>query len=161
MDLNVAITLGIFATVLSLILYKITSRYLTLEHQKTTSEQKATYEKTITDMKDKYVSIENSRDGYRQKLNYLRANADIYFDDDELLDDPTIQQDDLIPAIATALFPKMPKKLTALLGREDFQDALFKIAEKNPEKITDWVGKFFTKREEPQGKTPALQEKYL
>jgi len=161
MELNVAVALGIFATIISIIGYKLTSRYLTLENLKTTSDQKATYESKILDLTNKYTTMENSRDGYRQKVNYLRQNYDIMFDDEELLDDPTIEQDDLIPAIATALFPKIPKKLSALLGREDIQDAIFKVAEKNPERITEWVGKFFSKKDEPQSKTTVLQEKYL
>jgi len=161
MDLNVAITLGIFGTIISLIIYKLTSRYMALENLKTTSEQKAAYETKVLDLGNKLVTMENSRDGYRQKLNFLKNNYDVMFDDDELLDDPTIEQGNLIPAIATALFPKMPKKLTALLGREDIQDALFKVAEKNPDKITDWVGKFFSKKEEPQSKTTVLKENYL
>lgn len=161
MDLNVAITLGIFGLAITIVGYKILSRYLTLENLKTTSDQKATYESKVLDLSNKLVSIENSRDGYRQKLNYLRNNHDIMFDEDELLDDPTIEQEDLIPAIATALFPKMPKKFAELLGREDLQEAIFKVIEKNPDKVTDWVSKYFSKKDEPQSKTTVLKENYL
>jgi len=160
MDLNVAITLGIFGLSIAIILYKLTSRYLTLENLKTTSDQKATYESKVLSLTNNLTAMENSRNGYKQKFNYLRSNYDVMFDDDELLDDPSIEQGDLIPAIATALFPKLPKKLTALLGREDIQDAIFKIAEKNPDKITEWAGKFFSKTEE-KPKTQVLQEKYI
>jgi len=160
MDLNVAITLGIFGLSIAIILYKLTSRYLTLENLKTTSDQRAAYEKKILDLTNNLTSMENSRNGYKQKFNYVRSNYDVMFDDDELLDDPTIEQDDLVPAIAKALFPKMPKKFTELLGREDIQDAIFKVAEKNPDKITEWVGKFFSKTEE-KPKTQVLAEKYL
>jgi len=161
MDLNVAITLGIFGLSIAIILYKLTSRYLTLENLKTTSDQKATYEAKVLDLDSKLTVMENSRNGYKQKLNYLKNNTDIFFDDDELIDDPTIEQGDLIPAIVSALFPKMPKKLTELLGREDIQDAIFKVAEKNPDKISEWVGKFFSKKDEPQTQTQVLKEKYL
>jgi len=161
MELNVAITLGIFGLSISIVGYKILSRYLTLENLKTTSDQKATYESKVLDLSNKLVTMENSRDGYKQKLNFLRNNYDVMFDDEELLEDPTIEQDQLIPAIANALFPKMPKKLTALLGREDIQDAIFKVAEKNPDKISDWVGKFFSKKDEPESKTNVLTQKYL
>jgi len=161
LDLNVAITLGIFGLAIALIGYKILSRYMALENLKTTSDQKATYETKVLDLGNKLVSMENSRDGYRQKLNFLRQNYDVMFDEDELLDDPTIEQQDLVPAIANALFPKMPKKLTELLGREDLQDAIFKVIEKNPDKVTDWVSKFFSKKDEPQSKTTVLKENYL
>jgi len=161
MELNVAITLGIFGLSISIVGYKILSRYLILEHSKTTSDQKATYEAKIIDLANKYTAMENSRDGYRWKLKSFKENYDVMFDDDELIDDPTIEQGELIPAIASALFPKMPKKLTALLGREDIQDAIFKVAEKNPDKISEWVGKFFSKKDEPQSKTTVLKENYL
>jgi len=161
MDLNVAITLGIFGLSVSIIGYKILSRWMTLDNLKTTSDQKATYESKVLDLSNKLVSIENSRDGYKQKLNFLRNNYDIMFDEDELIDDPTIEQDDLVPAIAKALFPKMPKKFTELLGREDIQEAIFNVAAKNPDKIGDWVSKWFSKKDEPQSKTTVLKENYL
>jgi len=161
MDLNVAIALGSFGLAISIILYKLASRYMTLENLKTTSDQKSTYEAKVLDLSNKLVSIENSRDGYRQKLNFLRSNYDVMFDEDELLDDPTIEQQDLVPAIANALFPKMPKKLTELLGREDLQEAIFKVIEKNPDKVTEWVSKFFSKKDAPESKTTVLKESYL
>jgi len=159
--LDVAVVLGIFGLAISLICYKIVSRYLILENLKTTSDQKAAYESKILDLGNKYQSMENSRDGYRQKLNYIKTHADIFFDDDELIDDASIEQEELIPAIAKALFPKMPKKFTELLGREDIQDAIFKVAEKNPDKIGEWVGKFFSKKDEPESKTTVLKENYI
>jgi len=161
MELEVAITLGIFATVLSIIGYKITSRYLTLEHNKATADQKATYEKKIMDQETSITSMEQSIKNYRWKVKHLRDDYDIDFDDDELLSDATIEQEQLIPAIAQALYPKMPKKMLSLLGREDIQDALFKVAEKNPDKISDWVTKFFSKKEESTSTTQVLKEKYI
>jgi len=161
MDLNVAITLGIFGLSISIIGYKLASRYMALENLKTTSDQKATYESKVLDLTNKYTAMENSRDGYKQKLNFLRNNYDVMFDENELLDDPTIEQQDLIPAIANALFPKMPKKFAELLGREDLQDAIFKVIEKNPDKVTEWVSKYFSKKDEQQSKTTVLKETYL
>jgi len=161
MDLNVAITLGIFGLAVSIILYRITSRYLTLENLKTTSDQKASYESKILDLSNNLTTMENSRNGYKQKFNYLRGNYDIMFDEDELLDDPTIDQGDLVPAIAKALFPKMPKKFTELLGRDDIQEAIFNVAAKNPDKIGDWVSKWFSKKDEPESKTTVLKEHYI
>jgi len=161
MDLNVAITLGIFGLSIAIILYKLTSRYLTLENLKTTSDQKATYEAKVLDLTNNLTTMENSRNGYKQKFNYLRSNYDIMFDDDELVDDPTIEQGDLVPAIAKALFPKMPKKFTELLGREDIQEAIFNVAAKNPDKIGDWVSKWFSKKDAPESKTQVLKENYI
>jgi len=161
MELVVAVTIGIFSLAISIVGYKILNKYLILEHQKTTSDQKATYEKKIMDLSNNLSTMESSRNGYRFKVKALRDNYDIMFEDDELLEDPTIEQNDLIPAIATALYPKMPKKVLELLGRDDIQDAIFKVAEKNPDKISDWVGKFFSKKDEPQSKTTVLKENYL
>jgi len=161
MELEVAITLGTFATILSIIGFKITSKYLTLEHNKATTDQKATYEKKIMEDTMLISTLESSNRNYKFKVKALRDNYDIDFDDDELLTDATIEQEELIPAIAQALYPKMPKKMLELLGRDDIQDALFKVAEKNPDKISDWVGKFFSKKTEPEPKTTVLTQKYL
>jgi len=160
MELEVAVTIGTFATILSIIGYKITSRYLTLEHNKATADQKATYEKKIMDQTNLITSQETSIKNYRWKVKNLRDNYDIDFDDDEFLDG-NVQTDELIPAIAQAIYPKMPKKMLELLGRDDIQDAIFKVAEKNPDKISDWVSKFFSKNEESKSKTTVLKENYL
>ena len=55
----------------------------------------------------------------------------------------------------------MPKKFTELLGREDIQEAIFNVASKNPDKIGDWVSKWFSKKDEPQAKTQVLKETYI
>ena len=160
MELEVAITLGIIAIILSSIGFRITSKYLTLEHNKATADQKATFEKKIMDQGNSITSMEQSIKNYRWKVKNLRDNYDIYFDDEEFVDG-NVQTDELIPAIAEALYPKMPKKMLELLGRDDIQDAIFKVAEKNPDKISEWVGKFFSKKDKPESKTTVLKEKYI
>jgi len=160
MELEAIIALGIFGTVFGLILFKALTRYLKHEAMIVTSDQKATYEKKVMDLTGALTTMEASRNGYRFKVKALRDNYDIEFGDDEFLDG-NVQTDELIPAIAQAIYPKMPKKMLELLGRDDIQDAIFKVAEKNPDKISEWVGKFFSKKEEPESKTNVLNEKYL
>ena len=160
MDLNSIIALGIFGLAFSLIGFKALSRYLKHEAMIVTSDQKANFEKKILDLSTENTSLENSRNGYKQKLNFIKNNSDIFFDDDELLQDATMTEEKIIPAIASALFPKLPTKVKELLGNEDIEKAIFGAAEKNPELISKWVGKFFSKKDETPG-TQVLKEKYL
>jgi len=161
MELESIIALGIFGTAFGLIGFKALTRYLKHEAMIVTSDQKATYEKKVMDLTGALTTMEASRNGYRFKVKSLRDNYDIYFDDDELLESGNVQTDELIPAIAQAVYPKMPKKVLELLGREDIQDAIFKVAEKNPDKISEWVSKFFSKKDEPKSETTVLKENYL
>lgn len=145
----------------SLIGFKALSRYLKHEAMIVTSDQKANFETKIRGLEDELITTTNSRNGYKQKLNFIKDHSDIFFDDDELLDDPSIEETKVIPAIAQAIFPKLPKKLKELLGNEDIEKAIFGAAEKNPELISSWVGKFFSKKDEPESKTKVLKETYL
>jgi len=161
MDLNTMIALGIFSVVLSLIGYKSLNNYFKHNREITTSDQKAAYENKILNLSTELDSITNSRNGYKQKLNFLKTNYDFEFDEDEMLSDPSVEEDKIIPAIASAIFPKMPGKLKELLGNEDIEKAIFGAAEKNPKLIGEWVSKFFSKKEEPKSITNVLKEKYL
>jgi len=161
MDLNSIVALGIFGVIFSLIGFKALSRYLKHETMVVSNDQKANFENKVRGLEDELISTVNSRNGYKQKLNLLKNSFDIEFDDDELLSDPTVEQEKIIPAIASALFPKMPPKLKELLGKDEIESAIFGAAEKNPELIGKWVGKFFSKKDEPQSKTTVLKETYL
>jgi len=160
MELEAIIALGIFGIIFGLISYKMVSKYLKHEAAIATSDQKATYEKKVMELTSALTTMEASRNGYRFKVKALRDNYDIDFEDDEFLDG-NVQTDELIPAIAQAIYPKMPKKMLELLGRDDIQDAIFKVAEKNPDKITGWVDKFFSKKDESKSTTKILNENYL
>jgi len=162
MELEIAITGVVGLFILGMIGYKSLSKYLTHEGIKVTNDQKALYENQIITLTKNFESMENSRDGYRQKFKYLQKNYDIELDeDDEISEEGEIS--DIIPEIAGALFPKMPPKLKALLGKEELQDAIFKVAEKNADKIPEWIERFVTKPKEgsPSNKTNVLKESYI
>jgi len=158
MELEVAVTLSILGIALGLIGYKSISRYLHLESQKVTSDQKSNYENHVLDLQNKLQTMENSRDGYKQKLYAVRRDYDVDFEDDEI--NTELDTNSIIPEIAAAIFPKMPKKLKELLGKEELQTALFKVAEKNADKIPDWINKFIVEKE-PANSTTMLKERYL
>jgi len=162
MELEIAITGVIGLFILGLIGYKSLSKYLTHEGIKVTNDQKAHYENQILTLTKNYESMENSRDGYRQKYKFMQKNYDIELDDDdEISEDGEVN--DIIPEIAGAIWPKMPPKIKELLGKEEFQDAIFKVAEKNVDKIPDWIEKFVTKPKEgsTSNNSKVLTETYL
>jgi len=155
------IALGIFGTIFGLIIFKGLTRYLKHEKEIVTSDQKASYNTQLLHMQQQLESVTNSRNGYKQKLNHLRENYDFEFDESEMLEDPAVEEQKIIPAIASAIFPKLPPKFKELLGNEDIEKAIFGAAEKNPKLISEWVGKFFSKKEEPESKTQVLKESYI
>jgi len=159
MALEPIIALGIFGTIFSLIGYKALKNYLTIEHQKTTSSERNTYENTILNLKKELVETEGSRRNYKAKLNLLRKDYDIDWGDLEL--DENEESSKLIPSIAEALFPKLPKSVKEILGKEEIEEGIFKFIEKNPDKLGDWISKIFPKDTTQSSSTPKLQEKYL
>jgi len=159
-ELEVAITGIIGLIFLGLIGYKSLSKYLHHEGIKVTNEQKALFENQILTLTKDFTSMENSRDGYRQKYKFLQKNYDIELDDDEISDEGEVS--DIIPEIASALFPKMPPKLKELLGKEELQEAIFKVAEKNADKIPGWIEKYVTNKDTTDtNRSKVLKETYL
>jgi len=161
-ELEVAITGVIGLTILGFFGYKSLSKWLHHEGIKVTNDQKAYYENQIITLSKNFESMENSRDGYRQKFKYLQKNYDIELDDEDEISEEG-EMSEIIPEIAGALFPKMPPKLKALLGKEELQDAIFKVAEKNADKIPEWIERFVTKPKEgsTSNKSKVLTETYL
>jgi len=164
MDLNSIIALGIFSIILSAIGLKALNNYMSQQKEIVTSESKTNYEHMLHNLKLELIGVTNSRNGYKQKFNFIKNNADIFFDEEELFEEDIDPGDEkILPAIATAMYPKLPKKVKDLLGRDDIENAILKVAGDNPDKIADWVGKFFTKekKSETQQGPPKLNETYL
>jgi len=164
--LEPTIVLGIIAIVLSLIGYKGLKSYLTIEHQKTTSDDRNRYENTILNLKKELVEVEGSRRNYKAKITAMRNSYDLDYDDDELMDLLTgdaKEEEKLIPAIASAMFPKLPKSVKEILGRDEIESGIFKAIEKNPGMLGDWISKFIPKNDaaESSSTTQVLKEKYM
>jgi len=162
-EINSIIAMGVFAVVLSAIGLKALNNYMSQQKEIITSESKTNYENLLHNLKLELVAITNSRNGYKQKFNFIKNNADIFFDEEELFDEDIDPGDEkILPAIATAMYPKLPKKVKDLLGREDIENALLKVAGDNPDKIADWVQKFFTKDKKTETAAEIkLKETYL
>lgn len=160
-EFEVAIVGVVGLMFLGIIGYKSLSKYLSFEGVKVSNDQKARYETVIVGLQKNLESMENSRDGYRQKFKHLQNNWDIDIDDDEISEEGEVN--DIIPEIVGAIFPKMPPKLKALLGKEELQDVIFKVAEKNADKIPDWIEKFVLKKDEgsSSNKGNVLKETYI
>jgi len=161
MDLDVAIVLSVFGIFLAIIGYKALNRYYHNETIKQTSEDKIKFESKIKILENDNTVLENSRNGYRQKYNKLKWNYDIDLDDIEL-DEDEEDETKIIPALAEALFPKLPPKLKEILGKDEMEQVLFKVAEKNADKIPQWIEKYLFKDKGSSSNTaPKLTETYL
>lgn len=160
MELDSIIALGIFGVIFGAICYKLVIKYQTLEHAKVTNSDKLNYETKILNLTKERDSLENSRDSYMYKLKALKRDYEFDFSDLELEDQE--EPSKLIPTIAEALYPKMPKSMKELLGKDEIEEAIFKFIGDNPEKLGSWIDKFIPKKNEGSSKnTTVLQEKYI
>jgi len=158
MELEIVIAGGIFITFLSLIGYKSFKNYLTIENQKSTSSEKANFENEIRDLKNNLLSITNSRNGLRTRMNILKNEYDLDYSDLELEEGETTK---LIPEIAEALFPKLPPSVKQLLGKDGIEEAIFKYIGDNPDKLGTWINKFIPKKEVQDQRQIVLKETYI
>jgi len=162
LESDVAIILVVGLSVLGIIGYKSLSKYLVHESTKVTNEQKVLAETKILQLVKNLESMENSRDGYRQKFKFLQKNYDIDYDDIELENEDE-QGEFKLSDLATSIYPKLPPSLSKLIDKEEFQNAIVKTVEKSPEILDIFVDKFLGKKD--QGSTSntkeTLKEVYL
>jgi len=159
MELDSIIALGIFGIIFGIISYKMVIKYQTLEHSKVTNADKLNYETKILQLTKDKDSLENSRDSYMYKLKALKRDYDLDFSDLELEEG---ESGKLIPEIAQALYPKLPKSVKELLGKSEIEEAIFKFIGDNPDKLSTWIEKFIPKKDQGSSKnSTVLQESYI
>ena len=138
------------------------SNYLKHDAVKITNEQKVNYDTKLMNLAKAYQSMENSRDGYRQKYKFIHKNYDLDYDDLEwdLEDDG---EDLKLSELARSIYPKLPPSLAKLIDKDEFQNAIIKTVEKKPDIITTFIDKFINKPSEgsTSNSAPRLEEKYL
>jgi len=159
MELESIIALGIFGIFFFAIGYKMLIKYQTLEHQKVTNADKLNFESKILHLTKERDSLENSRDSYMYKLKAMKRDYDLDFSDLEIEDG---EPGKIIPEIAAALFPKLPKSVKELLGKDEIEEAIFKFIGENPEKLGTWIDRFIPKKDQGSSKnTTVLSETYI
>jgi len=163
LEFDVAIVLVVGLSVLGIIGYKSLSKYLVHESTKVTNEQKVLAETKILQLVKNLESMENSRDGYRQKFKFLQKNYDLDYDDIDLEDDNP-EGEFKLSELAESIYPKLPPSLAKLIDKEEFQNAVIKTVEKSPEILNVFVEKFLGKKGDDgstSNTTPQLKEVYL
>jgi len=161
LDLNVAIALGVFGSFISIIGYKALKHWLAADTAKSTNSDKLAYETRILQLQKDFDGMENSRNGYRQKLGVLKKDYDLDFSDLELDDEgePT----KLIPTIVESMFGKLSPSVKAALGKDELLDGVLKHFTEQPENLQYWIDKFVPKKDSGSdtNTTQVLKSTYL
>jgi len=158
MELEVAIVMMGGLCFLTLIAAKVGKSYFNIEMMK--HEKNSEHQAQVTILKKEIEDVNNSNRNYIYKIRKLRDNFDLDFDDVEYNEEE--DEDFRLSELAKSIYPKLPDSLGKLIDKEEFQTAILKTAEKNPDIITKFVDKFLNKTEtNDSSKAPALTEKYL
>ena len=105
------------------------------------------------------ASAAKFRDDNWKKGGMLYDDLDIDWDDTE---DAPANSKKLIPTIAKAMFPKLPKSVQDALGQTGIEEGIFKFFGDNPDALPKWIEKFIPAKKTEQGtSTSKLQETYL
>jgi len=161
MDLDVAITLGIFGSFISLIAFKSLKHYLAADTAKTTNSDKLAYETRILQLQRDGDAMENSRNGYRQKLTAMKKDYDLDYSDLEL--DEQGEPAALLPKILESVTGKLPPSLKELLGKDEILETISKHFLDKPENLQYWIDKFVPKKDtgSDSSTTQVLKSSYL
>jgi len=163
-ELNVMIAGGIFVIILAVIGLKALSKWLKQDASKWEHDKIQAYESRIKTLESDNSHLNNSRRGYKQKLDRLRYSFELDYED-ILWDGEEEPNDEFkISDIAKAAYPQLPKSLADLIDKEEFQSAIAKTIEKKPDILNTFIDKFIGKKDEKgstSNTTPKLVDSYL
>ena len=161
MELDVAVVFSIATGFLSIIGYKVFKQWNSTEAEKVKMEDRIDTIKMHS--KQRIAELENSNRNYIYKMRKYRENYDLQFDDEELQEMPSEDEEDFnLSDLAKVVYPKIPPAVSKLIDKEEFQNAILKTMEKKPDLITNFIDKYMNKTEKSsdQGSTNKLQETY-
>jgi len=152
---------GIFVVVLAGIGLKALSKWLKQDALKWEHEKIQTYETRIKTLESDNSYLNNSRRGYKQKLDRLRYSFE--FDYDDILLDDDQEEEFKISDIAKAAYPQLPDSISKLIDKEEFQNAIIKTIDKKPDILNTFIDKFIGKKVDgsTSNSTPKLESTYL
>jgi len=161
LELNVIIAGGIFIVILAGIGLKALSKWLKQDSEKWTHDKISTYENRIKVLETDNSYLNNSRRGYKQKLDRLRYSFEFDYDDIDM--DEEQEQEFKISDIAKAAYPQLPDSISKLIDKEEFQNAIVKTIDKKPDILNTFIDKFIGKKDDPKSsnKTPQIEDQYL
>ena len=152
---------GIFVVILASIGLKALSKWLKQDASKWEHDKIQTYESRIKTLETDNSYLNNSRRGYKQKLDRLRYSFE--FDYDDILFEDDQEEEFKISDIAKAAYPQLPDSISKLIDKEEFQNAIIHTIEKKPEILNTFIDTFIGKKD--QGSTsntqPKLESAYL
>jgi len=161
LELEVIIAGGVFVVILAGIGLRALSKWLKQDSEKWTHEKISSYESRIKTLETDNSYLNNSRRGYKQKLDRLRYSFDFDYDDIEFLED---QEDEFkISDIAKSVYPQLPDSISKLIDKEEFQNAIVKTIEKKPDILNTFLDKFIGKKDKgsDSNTAPKLESTYL
>jgi len=160
-ELNVMIAGGVFVVILAAIGLKALSKWLKQDASKWEHDKIQSYESRIKTLESDNTHLNNSRRGYKQKLDRLRYSFE--FDYDDILFEEEENEEFKISDIAKAAYPQLPDSISKLIDKEEFQNAIIKTIDKKPDILNTFIEKFIGKKD--QGSTsnsaPKLVDTYL
>jgi len=152
---------GIFVVILAAIGLKALSKWLKQDSEKWEHEKITKYESKIKTLETDNTYLNNSRRGYKQKLDRLRYSYELDYDDVLWEEEP--DDEFKISDIAKAAYPQLPKSLADLIDKEEFQSAIAKTIEKKPDILNTFIDKFIGKKDQGSASntSPKLESTYL
>jgi len=153
---------GVFVVILAGIGLEALRKWLKQDANKWEHEKIVKYETRIKTLESDNSYLNNSRRGYKQKLDRLRYSFEFDYDDIDLWEDEK-DEEFKISDIAKAAYPQLPDSISKLIDKEEFQNAIVKTIDKKPDILNTFIDKFITKKDtgSTSNTPPKLEDTYL
>jgi len=165
MELGVAITLMVGLSFLGILGVKVAKSYFSTESHRITENIKSKDNAIIQDLELKLNRVQNVNAQVKFKLRKMRDSYDLDYDDIDYGEDEEKDGEFKLSELAQSIYPKLPPSLAKLIDKEEFQNAIVKSVEKQPDIINTFVDKFLGKGSDQEtsdsNNTPTLKEAYL
>lgn len=162
MEIEIAVILSIVVVFVTILSYKVFTKYNTTELEKEKLRHKTEENTKLIELQATNAKYLSNWTSASNRIKKLRENYDIDYNKIDLDEDFEDESDEFkLSDLAKTIYPKLPPSLGKLIDKEEFHNAIAKTVEKQPNLLNTFIDKFISKPEEKATPQQVIQSEYL
>ena len=162
MEIEIAIILSIVVVFVTILSYKVFTKYNTTELEKEKLRHKTEESTQMIELQAKNARYLSNWTSTSNRIKKLRENYDMDYNKMDFDEDFEDESDEFkLSDLAKTIYPKLPPSLGKLIDKEEFHNAIAKTVEKQPNLLNTFIDKFISKPEEKATPQQVIQSEYL
>lgn len=162
MEIEIAAILSIVVVFVTILSYKVFTKYNTTELEKEKLRHKTEESTRMIELQATNAKYLSNWTSASNRIKKLRENYDIDYNKMDFDEDFEDESDEFkLSDLAKTIYPKLPPSLGNLIDKEEFHNAIIKTVEKKPDLLNTFIDKFITKPAAKASPQQVIQSEYL